>query len=241
MTQPDPPDADAPRRFVFPKWANYVLPAVVIIVLLGLPYQLLLVGLGANPTTLNVGYQPEQPIPYSHELHVTELGMDCRYCHSTVEDASFAAIPSTETCMNCHHAIRRNDSNGNPNENLEVLFESFQSGDPVEWKKVHDLPDYAYFNHSAHVNKGVSCVSCHGRVDRMDEQGVFQVESMSMGWCLDCHRDPAPNLRPVEEVTNLLWGLELDEEERLEIGREQAEKVDIPSRRQMQDCSTCHR
>ena len=251
------PENSAHRRFVFPKWANFVVPAALVAFLLGLPYQVLLAGLGLNPTTLNVGYQPEQPIPYSHELHVYELGMDCRYCHTTVEDADFAAIPSSDICMNCHHAIRRNSTE------LEPLYASFRTGKPIPWKKVHDLGDYAYFNHAAHVNKGVSCVSCHGRVDRMGEEGVYQHESLSMGWCLVCHRNPTPYLRPLDQVANLGWGMNMSEQEvaqlaqmgveglevgdtlsseqRLAVGRIMRDELDIPGRRRMQDCSTCHR
>jgi hypothetical protein len=244
---------------VFPRWANYIVPLLLLGVFAGVPFQFILVGFGANPTTTDVGYQPHQPIPYSHELHVTQLGMDCRYCHSTVEKAGFAAIPPSSTCMNCHHAIRKNS------DQLKPLYATFKDGMPVEWVKVHDLPDYAYFNHSAHINKGVSCVSCHGRVDRMDGQGVKQVEPLSMGWCLNCHREPAANLRPIDQVTNLMWGLNLTQleidqiasmglevkdmkvggqltaEQRLAIGRKIHEHKNIKTARQLSDCSACHR
>lgn len=240
MANPNPPESEPeagrdPRRFVFPPWANYVVPVLIIAVFGGAPYLFVLVGFGAAPSTLNANYQPEQPTPYSHKLHVTELGMDCRYCHTTVEEASFAAIPSTEICMNCHHAIRKDSPK------LEAMRRSFKTGEPVEWTKVHDLGDYAYFDHSAHVNKGVSCIECHGRVDRMGEEGVYQKAPLSMGWCLKCHRDPAPNLRPVDQVTNLMWGLDKTEKQKRKIGRKQMDKLDIMGPQAMQDCSRCHR
>jgi len=253
---------DRSRRPLFPRWANFVLPGALLAVGAGVPYLVILVGFGASPYTLNANYQPEQPVPYSHKLHVTELGMDCRYCHTTVEDASFAAIPSTDICMNCHHGVRQDSPK------LTAMFESFQQGMPLKWKKVHDLPDYAYFNHSAHVNRGVSCVECHGRVDRMGEEGVHQKAALNMAWCLECHRNPEPNLRPLNEVTDLMWGehltqqdietieqlgveglnaeaLEtggkLTEAQRRKIGEHQSEKLDVASPRQMQDCYVCHR
>ncbi len=181
----------------------------------------------SHPSNLDVGYQPEQPIPYSHKLHAGGLGMDCYYCHSTVEKAAHAAIPSTETCMNCHVRVK-------PQSPYMVkLKESYDSGKPLEWVKVHKLPDYVYFNHSAHISAGVSCVSCHGRIDQMIE--VKQVEPMSMAWCLDCHRNPAARLRPVELVTNLSWQPDRDP---AEIGREIiAQKHIAPP----VNCSGCHR
>ncbi len=196
-------DAEKTNVFVFPKWANYIVPLLLLGGMASVPYKILLAGYALSPQTLNVNYQPEQPIPYSHELHVGQLGMDCRYCHTSVDKAKFAAIPPTGTCMNCHTAIHPESPN------LEKLRESWKKGTPVEWKKVHDLPDYAYFAHDAHVNRGVSCVSCHGRVDKMGGEGVYQAKSLSMGWCLSCHRDPAPNIRPLDQVYNLNWGFNL--------------------------------
>jgi hypothetical protein len=224
------------RRFLFPRWSNLLLPALVVGAIGGPAYLGLLVPLALSPTTLNVGYRPEQPVDYSHQLHVSELGIDCRYCHSTVEEAAFAAIPPTSTCMNCHQAIRSDSAK------LLPVRESYETGEPIPWVKVHDLPDYAYFNHSVHVKAGVSCVECHGRVDKMDEQGVYTVENLSMSWCLECHRNPEPHLRPREFVTQLDWtppgGMS-----QLEFARQEnlMEKHDIPSRERLTDCSTCHR
>jgi hypothetical protein len=136
-------------------------------------------------------------VPYSHRLHVTELGMDCRYCHNTVESETFAAIPPTATCMNCHTQIRTDSPK------LALVRESWETGEPIAWVKIHQLPDYAYFYHDAHVAAGVGCATCHGRIDRMEV--VSLAEPLSMGWCIDCHRDPKPNLRPLDQVTNMNW------------------------------------
>ena len=179
------------------------------------------------PSNKDAGYRPEQPVEYSHKLHAGNLGIDCRYCHNTVDRAAFAAVPTTETCMNCHHKVKTNSSK------LTLVRESYGKGEAIPWVKVHVLPDYVYFNHQAHVTRGVSCVSCHGRVDQMIK--VTQVAPLSMGWCLDCHRNPAPNIRPVEFVTKLDWQPDRPAEE---IGRELiAQKGINPP----VDCAGCHR
>ena len=242
--------SEQPSRFVFPRWTNYLLPLLIIGAMGGGLYVPTIVGLGLNPNTLNKNYQPEQPIPYSHELHVGQLGLDCTYCHTSVNKASFAAIPPVETCMTCHNAVKQNSPK------LKPLYEAYESGRPVEWIKVHDLADYAYFNHQAHVTKGVSCVSCHGRVDRMGEEGVFQAENLSMGWCLECHREPEKHLRPPEHVTNLAWspfddpeiaaliksGKKITEAEaQLIVGLRVKDELNIHNAAYMQSCSTCHR
>ena len=213
--------------FVFPRWANKtrVLAGAV---LGGAPvYLTFLIWYGASPKTTDVGYQPKQPVPYSHALHAGRLGIDCRYCHNTVEQAAHAAIPATATCMNCHERIWTNS------DKLAPIRESAATGKPVEWLKVHDLPDYVYFNHSAHVTRGVGCVTCHGRIDEMEE--VHQKEPLSMSWCLQCHRAPEQNLRPPEEVTNMTWKPPSDP---VAFGKELRAKnhLNPPT-----DCSTCHR
>ncbi len=223
---------DQPRRlYVFPRWANYLLPVLLLAVVGGATYVPVVVGLGGSAKTLNTGYRPEQPVPFSHALHAGNLGMDCRYCHTTVEQAAFAAIPPTQTCMNCHANIRYDTPN------MLAVRESAVTGMPIEWIKVHDLADYVYFNHSAHVNKGVSCVSCHGRIDQMEV--VEQREPLSMAWCLDCHRAPENHLRPLDEVTNLDW--QPPEGDPLKIGRQLKEAYDIRDQAYMTSCSTCHR
>lgn len=192
-------------------------------------------GIGAyayfsHPQVIEAGYQPVQPVAYSHQLHAGQLGMDCYYCHSTVYKAAHAAIPPTETCMNCHTKVKTQSPL------LTKVRESYATGQPIEWVKVHKLPDFVYFNHQAHVNSGVSCVSCHGRVDQMAE--VKQVSPLSMSWCLDCHRNPAPNLRPVEFVTRLDWTPDRIGQDPVELGRKIiAEKQIQPP----QNCSACHR
>ena len=144
------------QPFVFPRWSNKLVHVAGAVLGIAPLYVIGLVWYGASPKTTDVGYAPKQPVPYSHALHAGELGIDCKYCHTTVEKASFAAIPPTETCMNCHQRIHVQSPK------LEPIRSSFATGLPVEWTKVHDLPDYAYFNHSAHVSNGVGCVECHG-------------------------------------------------------------------------------
>ncbi len=229
---------------MFPRWVNYLLPLLVIGAVGGALYAPVIVNYGFSAKTLNVGYAPEQPVPYSHELHVGELGIDCKYCHTTVDKAAFAAIPPTSTCMNCHSNQPNVNGVKKGSVKLAPVYDSYATGKPVEWIKVHDLADYVYFNHSAHVNKGVSCVSCHGRVDKMEV--VEQVKPLSMSWCLDCHRAPEKHLRPVEEVTNLAWkpavqGNETEEEAQLRIGEELVKKYQIHNKAYMTSCSTCHR
>lgn len=181
----------------------------------------------AYPTQVKTRYQPVQPVAYSHKLHAGNLGMDCYYCHNTVEKAAHAAVPATETCMNCHVRVKPESPL------LAKVRASYKTGQPVEWVKIHKVPDYVFFNHSAHVNAGVSCVSCHGRVDQMIE--VKQVQPLSMGWCVDCHRNPAARIRPTELVTNLAWTPDRDP---AEIGRELiAQKKIAPP----VNCSGCHR
>jgi menaquinone reductase, multiheme cytochrome c subunit len=217
------------QPFVFPRWSNKLVHVAGAVLGIAPLYVIGLVWYGASPKTTDVGYAPKQPVPYSHALHAGELGIDCKYCHTTVDKASFAAIPPTETCMNCHQRIHVQSPK------LAPIRASFASGEPVAWTKVHDLPDYAYFNHSAHIAKGVGCVSCHGRVDTMEV--VTQRETLSMGWCLDCHREPELALRPAEEVTNMAYepppGLT-----QLARGKELRSEHNInpPT-----DCSTCHR
>jgi hypothetical protein len=150
-----------------------------------------------SPQYTDVGYRPKQPVAYSHKLHAGDLGIDCRYCHSNVERSTHANVPATQTCMNCHRLILADS------EKLLPVRESYASGRPIEWIRVHMLPDYAYFDHRAHLEAGVGCISCHGNVAQMVE--VMQVEPLSMSWCLDCHRNPGPQLRPPAEVTNMKW------------------------------------
>lgn len=211
---------------IFPKWLN-ILPVVLLVLLIGiLGITVHLFWYWFSPQHLNVGYQPKQPIPFSHALHVDNVGMDCRYCHSNVEKAAHSNIPATETCMNCHKQIKTDSPH------IKKLTEHYESGEPIEWIKVHMLPDYVYFNHSAHVNVGVSCVQCHGQVNKMDV--VYQAEPLSMGWCLECHREPEKYLWPKEQVTNLDWR----PEDQLELGLQLKETYNVNPG---EACSVCHR
>ena len=182
---------------IFPRWTNRIPLAIGV----GAPVVLSAV-VGAvwywfSPYYTDVGYSPEQPVPFSHKLHAGDLGMDCRYCHNTVERSAYAAVPPTATCMNCHATILPQSPK------LAPIRESFASGEPVEWVRVHMLPDYAFFNHSVHIAAGVGCAECHGRIDQM--KVVEQAQPLSMGWCLQCHNDPEPRLRPLTEITNMGW------------------------------------
>jgi len=182
---------------IFPKSANK-LPLQIII------FLFVLVGVVtaattyyATPKYTRVGYAPIQPVPYSHALHAGQLGIDCRYCHSNVEKSGWANLPTAQTCMNCHSHIKTDSPL------LAPVRASYASGDPIHWKRVHQLPDYVYFNHSIHVRRGVSCYECHGQINQMDV--VTHAKPFSMGFCLDCHRAPSSHLRPLNEITNLDW------------------------------------
>jgi len=222
---------------VFPRWTNR-LPGQII-------YGLLLIGgvltAGLNyyftPKYTRVGYQPTQPVPFSHSIHVKQLGLDCRYCHDGVEKSWYSNVPAADTCINCHSAVRADDPK------LEPIRASYKDANkPVEWVQIHKLPDYVYFNHSVHVNRGVSCVECHGRVDEMDE--VRHEKHFSMTFCLDCHRelspengDPNKRLRPLDKITDLAY--------------ERSEDPDVKVRdfdfvkewhvKTSENCSACHR
>lgn len=182
-----------------------------------------------TPKYARVGYAPVQPVPYSHALHAGQLGIDCRYCHSNVEKSGFANLPTAQTCMNCHSQIKTTSPL------LAVVRRSYATGQPVHWIQIHQVPDFVYFNHSIHVARGVSCIECHGPINTMDT--VRHDKPLSMGFCLDCHRDPAPHLRPRDQVTNLDWKAP-SAAEQLAMGNRFVDdwKVNPP-----QSCSGCHR
>lgn len=169
----------------------------------------------------------EQPVPFSHDHHVAQIGIDCRYCHTAVEKSARAGIPPTQTCMNCHSVIWANAPM------LEPVRASLRENRPLRWNRVHDLPDFVYFNHAVHVAKGVACVTCHGQVDQMPL--IFQSASLTMSWCLDCHRNPKPNLRPREEVANVAWTPPAD------LAALQSRLYEDYHVRTNVSCSTCHR
>jgi len=179
--------------------------------------------------TTNVNAPRVQPIPFSHQHHVSGLGLSCIYCHTSVEQSSFAGIPPTHTCMTCHSQI------WNTSPTLAPVRESYRTQTPLQWIRVNDLPDFVYFNHSIHINKGVGCVTCHGHVEKMPL--TWRQNTLFMAWCLDCHRSPEKYLRPREEVLNMDWKPEGDQ---LALGRKLIKEYDVQVKR-ITDCSTCHR
>jgi hypothetical protein len=168
----------------------------------------------------------EQPVPFSHKHHVGELGIDCRYCHTSVEHTAYAGIPPTQTCMNCHSQVWKDSPT------LAPVRASYETGRPLEWTKVHDLPDFVYFDHSIHVAKGIGCASCHGRVDHMNL--TWQESSLHMEWCLQCHRNPEQYVRPRSEVFNMAWTAD----DQAELGKRLVIEHEINGR---DDCTVCHR
>jgi hypothetical protein len=182
-----------------------------------------------SPKYYRVGYQPIQPVPFSHAIHAGQLGVDCRYCHTGVEKSWFSNIPAASTCMNCHSQVLKDDPR------LALVRESAATGKPIEWIQIHKLPDFAYFNHSVHVNRGISCVECHGRIDQMDE--VYHAKPFGMAFCLDCHRHPELKLRPENKITDLAWQPK-SEAEQLKDGKQRMQDWKVES---LQTCSTCHR
>jgi hypothetical protein len=175
-----------------------------------------------------VGYAQPQPVPFSHEHHVGGLGIDCRYCHTSAEVSANAGFPPTHTCMSCHSQIWTNA------EMLAPVRRSLMEGEPIRWNRVNKLPDYVFFNHSIHVAKGVGCVTCHGPIDRMPL--TWKGASLHMSWCLDCHRNPAPNLRPVDEVFNPAW----KRTDETPPGEQLLAEYGIHPAT-LSDCSVCHR
>jgi len=211
---------------IFPRKVNTLPHLSLGATLFGSLFALLLVWYYFSPEYTDVGYAPEQPVSYSHRLHIDALGMDCRYCHSWVEVSDISNIPATETCMNCHGIVQ--------SQSLALLpvRDSWATGNSIPWVKVHQLPDYAQFSHAVHVDVGVGCETCHGRIDQMDV--VRQVEPLSMGWCLECHRQPELYLRPPEEVTSMGFTQPHDFVEQ-NLDRIRIEGIQPPT-----NCSACH-
>jgi len=172
----------------------------------------------------------EQPIQFSHKHHVGDDGIDCRYCHTGVETSAVAGVPPTKTCMNCHSVLFNNAAY------LEPVRESYRTDKSIQWVKVHRLADFVYFNHSIHINKGVGCSTCHGQINQMPL--VFQARTLTMDWCVDCHRNPEQNLRPRDEVFSMDWKAPANQEE---IGKKLAADNKIRTASELTNCSTCHR
>ena len=198
-----------------------------VFVLAGLTWVLM--ALDRAPYTTRQGVVLRQPVPFSHEHHVAGLGLDCRYCHTGVEESGFAGLPPTATCMNCHSMI------WSDSPMLEPVRSSLRDGAPIRWTRVNDLPDFVYFDHSIHVAKGVGCASCHGRVDTMPL--MRQSAPLQMEWCLGCHRNPERYVRPRSEVFNMRW--QASDQEAL--GRRLVKEYRIRGARDLTSCSTCHR
>lgn len=218
---------------VFPKWTNR-LPGQIIAGLL-LVGAAIVIGVTYyfTPKYTRAGYQPTQPVAFSHAIHADQLGLDCRYCHNAVEKSWFSNVPSASVCMNCHNQVIKEDPR------LALVRESHLSGAAIPWVQVHKLPDYVYFNHSVHVNRGVSCVECHGPVHKMDE--VYHAKPFSMAFCLECHRDPASKIRPLDKITDLDWGID-DSAEESDMRRKQGEQLVHDWKvESLVNCSACHR
>lgn len=215
----------------FHKSANNIarISLVMIVVLGGLGFYAYT--LIARSSYLTGRYlERQQPVQFSHKHHVGDDGIDCRYCHQTVETTASAGMPPTQTCMNCHSQI------WSDSPYLEPVRASFRDNKPIEWERVHDLPEFTYFNHSIHIAKGVGCSTCHGQIDNMP--AVFQENTLQMEWCIACHRAPEQFIRPKSEIFNMQWqDGDLNETERAKL------KVDykIRSKEMMTSCSTCHR
>jgi hypothetical protein len=219
---------------IFPKWTNR-LPLMIIVgvvlvstaVTAGVWYYF------TNKYT-NAGFMPVQPVAFSHEIHAGDLGVDCRYCHNAVEKSWYSNVPASSVCMNCHNQVLKDDPK------LAVVRDSYASGKPIKWIQIHKLPDYVYFNHSVHVNRGVSCVECHGQINHMDE--VHQAKALSMSFCLDCHRNPAAHLRPLDKITDLDWKWSDNPVEAADLQKANGKKfVHDWNVESMQNCSACHR
>lgn len=174
--------------------------------------------------------EKQQPVQFSHKHHVGDDGIDCRYCHTSVETAASAGFPPTETCMNCHNQLYADQ------EYLEPIRASYRDNKPIAWERVHDLPGYSYFNHSIHVAKGVGCSTCHGQIDEMP--AVYQENTLQMEWCLSCHRQPENFIRPKSEIYNMQWkDSDLTAAQRSKL----KEEYKIRSQQLLTSCSTCHR
>ncbi len=213
---------------IFHRRANAFTSILLVgILLLLVTASVVLIALDHSPYANGTGSIPQQPVPFSHQHHVGGLGIDCRYCHTSVEQSSFAGLPDTHTCMTCHKQLWTRA------ELLQPVRQSYENDEPLAWTRVYDLADYVYFNHQAHVNNGVGCESCHGRVDRMPL--TRQATPLTMEWCLDCHRDPGPNLRPKNAITAM--GFEPGE---ADASHPLLDIYDTPTDR-LTECVTCHR
>ena len=215
---------------IFPRSANWVVGASIVVLLgtVGVATGILL-NINRLDYVSGVNVPLDQPVPFSHLHHVTGVGLDCRYCHTTVEEGAFAGIPPTETCMTCHSQLWTEAPM------LAPVRASFRDEEPLQWTRVHDLPDFVYFDHSIHVSRGIGCETCHGPVDEMPL--VWKENTLNMEWCLECHRHPEKFMRPVDEVFNMSWE---PPPEREELGRELMAQHQVEPAL-LTDCAVCHR
>ena len=229
---------------IFPRWSNLLPLKIMICVGAVAAGGSLAFTYYATPKTLVVGYQPAQPIPFSHKIHVNQIGMDCRYCHAFVEVAGHATVPSASTCWNCHQHVQRDSPKLAPlRQTMDPAYPGYH-GKPIEWVRIHKLPDYVYFNHSAHVNRSVACQSCHGNINTMEV--VAQDQSLSMSWCLNCHRAPENFLRPLEEVYHSGYDAATYLASHPQPGAVTTRDLGLKLKQQFQvnpkiSCTTCHR
>ncbi len=216
---------------VFGPWANTVAKLSIVLGVFFVAGSLALLDTVTRSSYVRyTGIARAQPIPFSH-LHHANMGIDCRYCHTTVEEQAFANIPPTKVCMDCHSMV------WSDSPMLAPVIESWETGEPIQWTRVHDMPDFVYFDHSAHVNKGIGCATCHGRVDQMPL--VWKEQPLYMKWCLECHREPEQFIRPREEIFNMAYEMP---ENQLELGKQLVEEYDVKTHNhRLMDCWICHR
>jgi hypothetical protein len=218
---------------LFPRWSNTAFRVALIALIAGVG-SLVLTPLiyMRTPYASNQYFPVDQPVQFDHRHHVRDDGIDCRYCHNLVERSWTAGVPTTALCMGCHNQVWPESPM------LEPVRRSYFSGTPIPWNRVHRLPQFVYFNHSIHVNRGIGCASCHGRVDEMPL--VYQVERLTMSWCLDCHREPERHLRPLDRITDMSWRppAQPGSDAELEYGRKLAASYGT---RKLTHCTTCHR
>ncbi len=213
---------------LFSESTNSIARIAIAVVVLGVGFALLAAyGINDGSFITDVGVPREQPVPFSHKHHAGDDGLDCRFCHASVETTPFAGLPDTATCMGCHSQIWKNATV------LEPVRESFQTGEPIHWNRVDDLPDFVFFNHSIHIHQGIGCSTCHGRVDQMPL--TYKVNTLRMNWCVNCHRHPEDYVRPRDQVFNMRYEPPADQQK---LGTQLVAEYGIQSRT---DCYTCHR
>jgi hypothetical protein len=216
---------------LFAPQANTIARLSIVVAFLAVAGGALVAGVLARSPYATQAQEPvNQPVMFSHQHHAGDLGIDCRYCHTSVEDSSFAGLPATEICMTCHSQIWTDSPL------LAPVRQSFTSNTPLQWNRVNDLPDFVYFDHSIHVQKGIGCATCHGQVD--EQPLALKQQPFNMSWCLDCHRAPQPNLRPLDQITNMHWQPAGDP---AALGQQLFQQYHILGPDILTSCSTCHR